>query len=67
MTSNAVVTVRKTADFDINEVVRRWDQSTDLAAFGPGFLLYGLLDYVVDTQFQALSMISPSCGCLDPL
>jgi len=54
VTGNALVTVRKDERFDIDAVVKRWDDSPDLAKHGVGFLLYGLLDYVVDTHFAAV-------------
>jgi magnesium transporter len=57
VTSNALVTVRKSADFDINAVIKHWDQSADLAVHGTGFLLYGLLDYVVDTHFDTVQSL----------
>jgi magnesium transporter len=57
VTANALVTVRKTESFDIAAVVARWDQSPDLAKHGVGFLLYGLLDYVVDTHFEAVQAL----------
>ena len=53
LTSNALVTVRRDDAFDIDEVVRRWDDQPDLARFGVAFLLHGLLDYVVDTHMDA--------------
>lgn len=40
--------------FDMDAVVARWDKSTDLAAHGVSFLLYGLLDAVVDGYFDAV-------------
>jgi magnesium transporter len=43
-----LVTVRDADHFDITQVLHRWDRSPDLAQFGIGFLLYGLLDVVVD-------------------
>jgi magnesium transporter len=57
VTSNALVTVRKSPDFDIDAVVKHWDQSADLAVHGTGYLLYGLLDYVVDTHFDAVQSL----------
>jgi magnesium transporter len=54
VTRNALVTVRRSADFDIDAVLRRWDGSPDLSRSGVGFLLHGLLDYVVDTHFEAV-------------
>jgi magnesium transporter len=49
-----LVTVRKNADFDLAPVLARWDQSGDLAIHGVGFLLYGLLDVVVDGYFDTV-------------
>lgn len=49
-----LITVRKDAGFAIEPVVRRWDRSPDLAAHGVPFLLYGLLDVVVDGWFDAV-------------
>jgi magnesium transporter len=50
-----LVTVRSDGSFfDTDAVIRRWDQSPDLAASGVSFLLYGLLDVVVDGYFDAV-------------
>lgn len=49
-----LITVRKNADFDISLVTDRWDRVADLAKFGTGFLLYGLLDVIVDEYFDAV-------------
>jgi magnesium transporter len=46
--------VRKDDGLDIGAVIDRWDSSPDLARFGVGYLPYGLLDYVVDTQFESV-------------
>jgi magnesium transporter len=54
ITPAALVTVRKDASFHMGDVVARWDESTDLAKYGVGFLLYGLIDYVVDGHFEAV-------------
>jgi magnesium transporter len=48
-----LVTVRKDPAFRIEPVLERWDLSPDLAANGVDFLLYGLLDVVVDTYSAA--------------
>jgi magnesium transporter len=53
VTDRAIVTVRAGERFDIDAVVRRWDALPHLAKNGVGFLLHGLLDYVVDTHFDA--------------
>jgi magnesium transporter len=57
VTANALVTVRKDERFDIAEVTARWDQSPDLAKHGIGFLLHGLVDYVVDSHFEAVQSL----------
>ena len=49
-----LVTVRKDDRFSIDPVLQRWDRSPDLAAHGVSFLLYGLLDVVVDGYFDAV-------------
>ncbi len=52
-----VVTVRPGDDFSMDEVVRRWDASPDLLALGVGALVYGLLDVVVDSHFDAVQAL----------
>ncbi|HEY0998065.1 MAG TPA: magnesium transporter CorA family protein, partial [Streptosporangiaceae bacterium] len=55
ITRQALITVRKDDGLDIGSVVDRWDSSSpELAGFGVGYLLYGLLDYIVDTQFESV-------------
>jgi magnesium transporter len=49
-----LVTVRKNEGFSMDAVLRRWDRSPDLAVHGVSFLLYGLLDVVVDGYFEAV-------------
>ncbi len=49
-----LITVRKDEGFSIDPVLERWDRSPDLAVFGVSFLLYGLLDVIVDGYFDAL-------------
>jgi magnesium transporter len=50
-----LITVRDDDSFfDMDAVVARWDRSPDLVANGVSFLLYGLLDVVVDGYFDAI-------------
>jgi magnesium transporter len=65
ITPNALVTVRKDDDFDIDQVIARWDNSADLAKYGVGFLLYGLLDYVVDGHFDAVQSLDEQIETLE--
>jgi len=56
LTRQALITMHQAGEFDIDDVVARWDGSADLAAHGCGFLLYGLLDHVVDSYFKGLQV-----------
>jgi magnesium transporter len=49
-----LITVRKDPGFSVDPVLQRWDRSPDLAAHGVSFLLYGLLDVIVDGYFDAV-------------
>jgi magnesium transporter len=65
ITHNALVTVRKDPRFDIDQVIRRWDESPDLAKSGVPFLLHGLLDYVVDGHFNAVQALDEHIEALE--
>jgi len=54
VTKRALITVRQDDGFDIGAVVTRWDEQSDLAGHGVGFLLYALLDELVDQHFDAV-------------
>jgi magnesium transporter len=54
--SRWMITVRKNDDFSIAPVLQRWDRSSDLAKHGVSFLLYGLLDVIVDGYFDAIEV-----------
>lgn len=60
-----VVTVRHNTDFDINEIVRRWDENTDLIKYGPGALVHGLLDAIVDGHFEAVQLLDDQMEALE--
>ena len=49
-----LITVRKDDGVSMDRVVARWDRSSDLAVYGVSFLLYGLLDVIVDGYFEAV-------------
>jgi len=50
-----LITVRDRGSFfDMDAVLERWDRSPDLAAHGVGYLLYGLLDVIVDGYFTVV-------------
>ena len=65
ITDQALITVRKDDGLDIGAVVERWDASPDLAKFGVGYLLHGLLDYIVDGHFEAVQSLDDSVEALE--
>ena len=66
----AVVTVRHENDpakpvFDIDEVVRRWDDNADLLRKGSPALLHELLDVVVEGPFDAIQQLDDAVESLE--
>lgn len=49
-----LITVRKDEGFSMDGVLHRWDRSGDLAKLGVSFLLYGLLDVIIDGYFDTV-------------
>lgn len=67
---NAVVTIRHESDwqkavFDLDEVVRRWDGNADLLRLGSRALLHGILDVVVDGQFDTIQQLDDAIEALE--
>ena len=52
----ALVTVHR-ADFDIDPVVKAWDDGPEMLEFGGRGLLYGLLDVIVDGHLASLQQL----------
>ena len=51
-----LITVHKRdGGFSTDAIIGRWERSPDLATNGVSFLLYGVLDVVVDTYFDTIS------------
>jgi magnesium transporter len=67
ITRNALITVRQTEAVPIDAVVARWDQSHELAVHGVSFLLWGLLDTVVDGHFDAVQALDAEIESLEDL
>ena len=66
----AVVTVRHEDEpsqpvFDIVEVVRRWDDNSDMLRQGSPALLHELLDVVVDEQFDTIQQLDDAIESLE--
>lgn len=62
-----LLTVRRDPAFDIHRVLAAWDSSADLAKYGVAFLLYGLLDVVVDGHFEATEELDDAIDGLEDL
>jgi magnesium transporter len=56
-TKHAFVTVRLDEAFDMDAVVRRWDDNSDLMKYGTRALIHGLLDVMVDGYFEAIESL----------
>lgn len=65
----ALVTVRQDRGFDVDELIRRWDQAprTGLDEPSASFLLYGLLDLVVDLQLNAVQALDDEADAVEDL
>ncbi len=57
VTANALVTIRRSDQFDITRVLRRWDSEMHLATYGVGYLLWGLLDTIADSYTETSGKI----------
>jgi magnesium transporter len=65
ITERALITIRKDDGLDIGSVVSYWDANPDLAKYGVGYLLYGLLDNVVDGHFAAVQTLDDAIEGLE--
>ena len=52
--ARAFVTVRGDDGFDLQPLLQRWDDNSDLMQYGPRALEHGLLDLIVDQYFEAI-------------
>jgi magnesium transporter len=67
ITESALITVRKDDGLDIAAVLGYWDANPDLAKGGVGYLLHGLLDYIVDGYFAAVEALDDKIDELEEL
>ncbi len=67
ITTSALVTVRQDDQFPIDRLVARWDDNADLIKYGIGALVHGLLDFVVDGQFEAVESLDEEIEQLEDL
>jgi magnesium transporter len=64
---SALVTVRDDPRFDVDSLVARWDDTTDLAGNGVSYLLHGLLDLLVDRHFEAVQSLDDGIEDLEDM
>ena len=67
VTQNALITVRDDDSFDITSLTRRWDDSATMAEMGVAFLLWGLLDVIVDGYFEVVEKLDLEVDELEDL
>jgi magnesium transporter len=65
----ALVTVRQEHGFDVGALIERWDRSPDSGVDEPtaAFLLYGMLDLVVDLQLEAVQALDDEADAVEDL
>lgn len=57
VTKNGLITVRDDEEFDIEAVMKRWDDQKELAVNGVAFLLWALIDQIVDGYFEVIQKL----------
>jgi len=65
ITERALITIRKDDGLDIGAVLGYWDASPDLAKYGVGYLLHGLVDSIVDGHFAAVQSLDDAIETLE--
>ena len=67
VTPNALITVRDDEGFDVNQLLKQWDDSVSLADGKVAFLLWGLLDVIVDGYFEVVELLDTELEDLEDL
>jgi magnesium transporter len=67
VTANALVTVRMDENFPVEGLTAHLDANADLTVHGVGALVHGLLDFVVDGQFDAVQSLDEEIESLEDL
>ena len=62
-----IITVRGADDFDMRQVLDRWNDDPELLQLGVGALVHGLLDTVVDGHFEAIQQLDDAIEQLEDL
>jgi magnesium transporter len=60
-----LITVRKSKGYSMDKVVERWDDNKNLGSYGVGYLLWGLLDVLVDGYFEIVEKLDERIESLE--
>jgi magnesium transporter len=63
----AFVTVHRKDCFDVNQIVRRWDDNADLMKYGVRALAWGMLDVLVDGHFEVVQALDDELEGLEDI
>jgi len=63
--ARAFVTVRLDDGFDLEPLLARWDDNSDLIQYGPRALEHGLLDLIVDQYFEAIQSFDEEIDAIE--
>jgi magnesium transporter len=63
----AFVTVHEGEWFDIDTIVHRWDENAELMRYGVAALAWGMLDVLVDDQFEVVQALDDEIEDLEDL
>ncbi|WP_242894895.1 magnesium transporter CorA family protein [Actinomadura litoris] len=69
LAERALVTIRQDPGIDVDALIRRWDDGLggDAAGTGAAYLLYGLLDMIVDRQLDAATALDEEADKVEDL
>jgi magnesium transporter len=65
ITPRALITVHDDNEFSADELLLRWDETGELAEHGVAFLVYGLLDLLVDAQFDSVQRLDSALEAVE--
>lgn len=66
-TDRVLITVRNESGLEMAPVVARWDATPELTSHGVPYMLYGLLDYLIEGQFRAVQRLEDAVDDLEDL
>ncbi|ACY96556.1 MULTISPECIES: magnesium transporter CorA family protein [Thermomonospora] len=67
LTGRALITVRHDTGFDVDALIARWDEAAPPDGHGVTYLLYGLLDLLVDGHLATVMALDEQTGDLEEL